>query len=85
MLPKVSSDISTLYAEIDRADRAPTPAQARALLAIGHNFSAAIKSWEEFKSGDIPALNRQLSSAGLPELRLESNPQPMEESSGDEE
>ena len=84
-LPKVSSDISTLYVEIDRADAAPTPAQARALLGIGRNFSAAIRSWEELKSGDIPALNRQLSSAGLPELRLESNPQPMEESSGDEE
>ena len=84
-LPKVSSDISTLYAEIDRADAAPTSAQARAHLEIGRNFSAAIKSWEELKSGDIPALNRQLSSAGLPELRLESNPQPLEESSGDEE
>ena len=84
-LPKVSSDISTLYAEIDRADAAPTPAQAGVLLAIGRNFSAATRSWEELKSGDLPALNRQLSSAGLPELRLESNPQPMEESSDDEE
>jgi len=84
-LAKVSGDISALYAEIDRADAAPTPAQAQALAAIGRNFSAVVKRWEEFKSSDIPALNRQLSAAGLPELRIESNPQLVEESSGNEE
>ena len=84
-LAKVSGDISALYAEIDRADAAPTPAQAQALAAIGRNFSAVNKRWEEFKSSDIPALNRQLSAAGLPELRIESNPQLVEESSGNEE
>jgi hypothetical protein len=84
-LTKVSGDISTLYAEIDRADAAPTPAQEHALAAIGRNFSTVNKRWEELKSSDIPALNRQLSAAGLPELRIESNPQLVEESSGNEE
>jgi hypothetical protein len=84
-LAKVSGDISALYAEIDRADAAPTSAQVQALAAIGRNFSTVNKRWEELKSSDIPALNRQLSAAGLPELRIESNPQLVEESSGNEE
>ena len=55
------------------------------MVVIGRIFSAVIKRWEELKSNDVPALHRQLSAAGLPELRLGSNPQPVEESSGDEE
>jgi hypothetical protein len=31
-----------------------------------------MKRWEEIKTSDLPALNRQLKSANLPEIRLDS-------------
>jgi hypothetical protein len=40
--------------------------------------------WAAIKPTDIPALNRQLQSAGLPEIRVEAQPQP-EEGSDDVE
>jgi hypothetical protein len=32
-----------------------------------------MKQWEEIRKSDLPALNRQLKSANLPEVRPESN------------
>jgi len=84
-LAHVSGDIAPLYAEVDRVDAEPTPAQVQALATIERDFAAAMKRWEALKSSDIPALNRQLKSANLPELRVEANLQPTEEAEGDEE
>jgi hypothetical protein len=44
-----------------------------------------MKRWNALRSSDIPSLNRQLKSAGLPELIAESNIRIEEESGGDEE
>ena len=35
-------------------------------------FPQLMKRWEEIKKSDLPALNRQLKSANLTEIRLES-------------
>ena len=43
-----------------------------------------MKRWNEFKSSDLPALNRQLREANAPEIQLESNLQ-SEEPQADEE
>ena len=84
-LAHVSGDIAPLYAEVDRVDAAPTPAQNQALASIERDFSGAMKRWDALKSSDIPALNRQLKSASLPELSIESNMMPEEEAGSDEE
>ncbi len=84
-LTQVAGNIAPLYAEIDRADAAPTPAQSQALASIERDFASTIKRWDSLRSSDIPALNRQLKSASLPELHLESNIQPAEEAGDDEE
>ncbi|MGH9744675.1 MAG: glycoside hydrolase, partial [Candidatus Acidiferrales bacterium] len=84
-LTHVAGDIAPLYAEVDRADVAPTPAQAQALAAIERDFGAAIKRWDALKATDIPALNRQLKSASLPELSADSHLTPVEEPGSDEE
>ncbi|MGA8143740.1 MAG: hypothetical protein WB987_07620 [Candidatus Acidiferrales bacterium] len=84
-LTQVAGNIAPLYAEIDRADAAPTPAQTQALATIERDFAATIKRWEALRSSDIPALNRQLKSADLPELTVESNITPAEELGSDEE
>jgi len=84
-LAQVAGNIAALYAEIDRVDVAPTPAQDQALVTIERDFAAAMKRWDALRSSDIPSLNRQLKSAGLPELTAESNLKIEEELGGDEE
>jgi photosystem II stability/assembly factor-like uncharacterized protein len=84
-LSHVAADIAPLYAEIDRADAAPTPAQTQALAAIDRDFTAAMHRWDALRSTEIPAVNRQLKGAGLPELTLDRNIAPEEEPGSDEE
>ena len=71
-LGRSAGAIAALYGEIDRADAAPTAAQLAAIDATEKDFSAVLKLWQQFLATDVPALNRQLKSAGLTELRLEA-------------
>jgi hypothetical protein len=84
-LTQVATNVAALYAQIDRADLAPTPAQDQALVTIERDFASAIKRWESLRSSDIPSLNRLLKRGGLPELTADSNRKTEEESGGDEE
>jgi hypothetical protein len=83
-LKAVNEDVFTLYAAVDRADAAPTAAQVKATDAIEPGLAAALKRWEEIKASDLAELNRQLKSANLPEIRLDSKRKDEEESDGDE-
>ncbi len=67
-----AAQIGGLYGEIDRADATPTPTQASDLAALEKAFLATLAKWTEFKTRDLPALNRQLRLAGLPEIQLQS-------------
>ncbi len=71
-LGRTGGTIAALYGELDRADAAPTAAQLAAIDAAEKDFSAVLKLWQEFQSADLPALNRQLKSAGVSELQLVS-------------
>jgi photosystem II stability/assembly factor-like uncharacterized protein len=73
-----NSQVASLYGEVDRADAAPTPAQVNAAAEIERNLAATMKRWEELKTRDLAALNRELRSARLPEIRPEAKP-PAEE------
>jgi len=64
--------IAALYSELDRSDAAPTAAQLAAMDAAEKDWAAVLKLWQDFQSTDLPALNRQLKSAGLRELQLSS-------------
>ena len=68
-LTRTSGMIGALYSEIDRADAAPTAAQLAAITALESDFTATRKLWQAFQASDLPALNRQLKSAGLAELK----------------
>ncbi|HEV2418201.1 MAG TPA: glycoside hydrolase [Terriglobia bacterium] len=70
-LSSVNSDVSTLYQEIDRADAAPTAAQANAVEKTARDFAVVMSQWEKLKTVDIPALNRQLAAHSLPAIRIE--------------
>jgi hypothetical protein len=69
-LNRVNGNVATLYGEVDRADGAPNLAQIDALAEIERNFGAIMPRWNELKNTDLPALNRQLRTANLPEVQL---------------
>jgi len=71
--------VNSLYAEVDRADAAPTAAQGEAAGAIENEGAGVLKQWEELKSTDLPALNGVLRGASLPEIRIEPHPRATQE------
>jgi hypothetical protein len=71
-LSRANGEAGTLYAEIGRADATPTPAQASAAVETEKTFAAVSAQWKQTKSVDLPALNKQLHDANLPEIQLAS-------------
>ncbi len=69
-LGRVNGQASTLYAQIWPADAEPTFAQTEALAATERDSTDVLKRWAEFKSGDLPALNRLLRESKIPEVQL---------------
>ena len=83
-ITRLNGQADTLYQQIWQADAEPTSSQMEALATTEHDSADVLKRWNEFKSADLPALNRQLRESKIPEIRLETDPQ-MEESQVDEE
>jgi hypothetical protein len=71
-LTRVNGQVTTLYGQVWQADSEPTPAQSEAGAAIEHDASEAMRRWDAIKTSDLPALNRALRGAKLPEVRIES-------------
>ena len=84
-LSRINGSVSALYAEVDRADAAPTTAQLKARADIEREFSGIVKQWEEIKTNSVPALNKRLKDANLAPIVIEENPRAEEEAHGDEE
>jgi photosystem II stability/assembly factor-like uncharacterized protein len=83
-LTRLNTDLGALYEAVGQADAAPTAAQIQAADAVEHTLDQLIQQWDQVRSVDIPALNRQLKAANLPEIRVESNPRPGDSQSDDE-
>ena len=83
-LSRVNGQLSVLYGEVWQADAAPTIAQSEAAASAEHDAPQVMQRWDALKSSDLPALNRALHSANLPELNLEPDPH-IEDSDTDEE
>jgi len=62
--------VATLYGDVDRGDAAPNIAQVNAMAETQRNFAAVMQRWNALKNTDLPALNRQLRTANLPEVQL---------------
>jgi photosystem II stability/assembly factor-like uncharacterized protein len=73
-LTRVNGEVTTLYGDVDRADATPNTAQVNAMAETEHNFVALMQRWNALKNADLPALNRQLQGAGLPEVQLRADP-----------
>jgi hypothetical protein len=81
-LSRMNADVSTLYGDVDRADAAPNLAQLNAMAETERNFTPLMQRWNALKSTDLPALNRELRSANLPQINLQAPP-PSEEGGED--
>ncbi|MGD0181890.1 MAG: hypothetical protein ABSC15_18925, partial [Terriglobales bacterium] len=83
-LTRENAAIGMLYGSVGQADATPTAAQMSAAADAERDLSALLKRWEDLKQTDLPAVNRQLKSAKLPEIGLESKA-PMDEGGDDVE
>jgi hypothetical protein len=83
-LTRLNGAASSLYGEVWQADAEPTAAQLRALEATEHECTDMRKRWNEFKSSDLAALNRQLRQSKGQEITIEPDPH-HEEPMSDEE
>ncbi len=83
-LTRVNGEVAVLYGQVWQADAEPTVVQSEATTASEHDASNTLERWNAFKTSDLPALNRTLHAANLPELKVESDLKG-EESGVDEE
>ncbi|MGA8617342.1 MAG: glycoside hydrolase [Candidatus Sulfotelmatobacter sp.] len=83
-LARANGQITVLYGQVWQADAPPTASQSAAAAAIERDLADVMKRWNALKTSDLPALNRDLRRANLPEVQLESNPH-KEDASMDEE
>jgi photosystem II stability/assembly factor-like uncharacterized protein len=67
-LNQVNGAVASLYSAVGQADAAPTAAQLNATEDAEQKLSALMKSWEEIKSYELPALNKELHGAKLSEI-----------------
>ena len=82
-LSRASGEAATLYAQVGRADAAPTVAQMSAAAETEKDFAAVSSQWKQLMSVELPALNRQLHGANIPEIKLESKSTGQDDDSDD--
>jgi hypothetical protein len=66
----VLTRVQTLFRIIQDADVAPSTPIAAAVTDIRRESSSLLERWRAIESQDIPALNRQLQGAGLPQVEM---------------
>ena len=72
-LGRVNGQASTLYMQVWQADAEPTSTQMEAFAATERDSADVLKRWNDFKSTDLPALNRLLRESRVPEVQLEAD------------
>jgi photosystem II stability/assembly factor-like uncharacterized protein len=71
-LSRINGEAATLYSEVGRADATPSLAQTSAVAETEKTFAAVSAQWKQMKTVDLPALNKSLHDASLPEVQLAS-------------
>jgi hypothetical protein len=83
-LSRVSGQAGTLYQQIWQVDAPPTSSQAEAFATVERDNANLTNRWNDFKKTDLPALNRLLHEAQVPEIQIPTDLH-HEEPEGDEE
>jgi photosystem II stability/assembly factor-like uncharacterized protein len=68
----LKTKLLTLFGVFQEADVAPSTQAAAAIADLEKQLPPLMDRWNSVKSQDLPALNKQLKGANLPELKLES-------------
>lgn len=71
---RVNGDVGTLYGEVWQADAAPTDAQSAAVTICERETKQAMERWHALIEKDLPAFNRTLQQANLPQISVEAKP-----------
>jgi hypothetical protein len=82
-LKELQEQISGLYAEVTRADAAPTAAQRAATDSLREKLNGVLTAWRQLQS-DLPELNKRLQAARLSPIRTDLAP-PRDANLADEE
>ena len=72
-LSRANGSVGTLYQQIWAVDAEPTAAQAEAMAAADRESNDVLKRWNEFKTKELPAMNRMLRDAQVPEIKIHSD------------
>jgi photosystem II stability/assembly factor-like uncharacterized protein len=72
-LSRVNGQAAALYGQVWQVEAEPTISQMQAMTAIDRDEEPVMRRWNEFKSADLAALNRELRNANKPELHIESD------------
>jgi photosystem II stability/assembly factor-like uncharacterized protein len=83
-LSRLNGQASGLYQQVWHVDAEPTSAQLQASGGIEHDRDEVMRRWNEFKQTDLPAMNRLLRQANIPEINPQAAIQ-QDEPPGDEE
>jgi hypothetical protein len=83
-LARANGQVVSLYGQVWQVDAEPTQSQLEAVAPVERDASDALQRWDTFKATDLPALNKELHGANLPELQITSDSH-KEESGMDEE
>ncbi|HEY2124909.1 MAG TPA: hypothetical protein VGG94_05550 [Chthoniobacterales bacterium] len=62
--------LKSLFADIERADAAPTPVLQEAVAAVDGAAPKVVDQWRQITSQDLPRLNEELGSAGVPKIQV---------------
>jgi hypothetical protein len=83
-LSRVVEEMGQLYGQVGSSDAAPTASQTAAFATVEKENEALMARWKEIKRTNLPALNRQLSGAGLAVIRVKAETEPASESENEE-
>jgi photosystem II stability/assembly factor-like uncharacterized protein len=72
-LSRVNGQVAVLYGQVWQVDAEPTTAQSEAESGIEHDAQDVMKRWDALRTTDLPALNRSLGGANLPELKIDAD------------
>ena len=84
-LVRTNAQLSTLYGQVWQVDAEPTAAQIEAVATVERDAREGMRKWEALKTSTLPALNRALNDAKLPEVKIDSDTHKYKEDGGMEE
>ena len=72
-LSRANGSVATLYQEIWGVDAEPTGPQVESVTAADRESDDVLKRWNEFKTKELPTINRILREAQVPEIKIHAD------------